>query len=192
MHAFWRKIFYGGTGDLEFVHIEKLRIDGNRAYLRGNLKYSYANMNEGSFGWFPLENLVRLRGRWLWLGSPEFGEILDRDEYFDAELSAEMEKFINICGQSLVRLPRVSSKACFAGEFLYNGLQQEHLLELLQPFWESDSEVKMHITGVDESGDVAQLGGYLDNSLIGAIHLPPAMQVSRQDSGWKWSGNGRQ
>ncbi len=62
------KIFYGGTGDLEFVHIEKIRIDGNRAYLRGSLKYSYANMNEGSFGWFPLENLIKLRGRWLWFG----------------------------------------------------------------------------------------------------------------------------
>jgi CubicO group peptidase (beta-lactamase class C family) len=192
MYAFWRKIFFGGSGDLEFVQIDKLRIDGNRAYMRGNLKYSYANMNEGSFGWFPLENLVKLRGRWLWLGAPEYGEILDRDEYFDAEVSAGLEEFKDDCGQSFVRLPRMSGPACFSEEFLYNGLQQVSLHELLQPLWDGDSKVKMHITRAEESEKAAELEGYLANSLIGTVRLPPGMQVSRQESSWKWTGNGRE
>jgi CubicO group peptidase (beta-lactamase class C family) len=190
MYGFWRKIFFGGSGDLEFVQIDKLRIDGNRAYLRGNLKYSYANMNEGSFGWFALENLIKLRGRWLWLGTPEYGEILDRDEYFDAEVSAELAEFIDACGQSLVRVAGADDKACFDEEFLYNGLQQEGLHQLLQPLWEDNSKVKMHITRTQEAGGEALLQGYLENSRVGSIMLPPAMKIARGAGKWRWAGNG--
>jgi CubicO group peptidase (beta-lactamase class C family) len=192
MYGFWRKIFYGGTGDLEFVHIEKLRIDGNRAYLRGSLKYSYANMNEGSFGWFPLENLIKLRGRWLWFGSPDYGAILDRDEYFDAEISADHEGFIDICGLELTGISGKNDTDCFAEGFLYNGLQQPNLQELLRSLWKGDLKAKMHITRVEELGEEALLEGYIENSLIGTISLPPGMKISRLEGTWKWSGNGRE
>jgi len=188
-YRFWRKIFSGGSGDLEFVHIEKLRIDGNRAYLRGSLKYSYANMNEGSFGWFPLENLVKLRGRWLWLGAPEYGKILDREEYYDAEMSTELEKFITGCGTAIVMPTGINNKNCFTEDFLYNGLQQAGLRDVLQSFWKEDSGIKLHITGVEASETAAGLSGYLDNSLIGSISLPPGIQAVKKETGWKWSGN---
>jgi CubicO group peptidase (beta-lactamase class C family) len=190
MYRYWKKMFFGGTGELEFVQIEKVRIDGNRAYLRGNLKYSYANMNEGSFGWFPLENLIKLRGRWLWFGNPEYGEILDRDEYFDAEIPEELEEFIDECGQSFIKLAGKNSTVCFTENFLYSGLQQEHLHEIFEPILDGESDIDMHITKATESGDVALLEGYLDNSLIGNISLPPNMKITRQNDGWKWSGNG--
>lgn len=188
-YGFWRKIFYGGSGDLEFVHIEKLRIDGHRAYLRGSLKYSYANMNEGSFGWFPLESLVKLRGRWLWHGAPEYGKILDRDEYFDAEVSVELEKFIAKCGKAMVMPVAMNSTVCFTEDFLYSGLQQEGLRDVLRPFWKEDSVVRPHINQVEESGTAARFSGYLDNSLIGSISLPPGIRAARKEFGWKWSGN---
>jgi CubicO group peptidase (beta-lactamase class C family) len=190
MYSYWKKMFFGGSGELEFVNIEKVRIDGNRAYLRGNLKYSYANMNEGSFGWFPLENLIKLRGRWLWFGTPEYGEILDRDEYFDAEISEELEAFIDECGKSFVKPAGKSNTACFTENFLHSGMKQERLHKLLESIWDRDSDIKMHITRATESRDVALLEGYLENSLIGNISLPSNMQITRQNDGWKWSGNG--
>jgi hypothetical protein len=190
MYGYWKKIFYGGTGELEFVHIEKLRIDGNRAYLRGNLKYSYANMNEGNIGWFPLENLIKLQGRWLWFGSPEYGEILDRDEYFDAEISADLKVFIDECGTALILPPGKNSTACFAEGFLHNGLQASQMQELLKPLWIKDDNLKMHITRAVEDGEVALLEGYIEGSLAGTVSLPPGMKIARQGSIWKWSGNG--
>ncbi|KPJ98929.1 MAG: hypothetical protein AMJ60_06670 [Desulfobacterales bacterium SG8_35] len=190
-YGFWRKIFYGGSGDLQFVHIEKIRIDGNRAYLRGSLKYSYANMNEGSFGWFPLENLIKLRGRWLWFGSPAYGAILDRDEYFDAEISEGLNEFIDECGPALTGdTGKNEESACFTEDFLQNGMNQKLLQNLLQPLWDGDQQVNVHITRVEESGEEARLEGYFENSLIGTISLPPAMKTVRQDNRWKWHGNG--
>jgi hypothetical protein len=190
MYGYWKKIFYGGTGELEFVHIEKLRIDGNRAYLRGNLKYSYANMNEGSIGWFPLENLIKLRGRWLWFGSPDYGDILDRDEYFDAEIPVDLEEFIGECGLALTGELGKNETSCFSKGFLQNGLQHTQIQELLKPLWKGDHKPKIHITGVAETGGEALLEGYIESSLAGTVSLPPGIRVARQESGWKWSGNG--
>jgi len=190
MYSYWKKIFFGGTGELEFVHIEKLRIDGNRAYLRGSLKYSYANMNEGSFGWFPLENLIKLQDRWLWFGSPDYGAILDRDEYFDAEISVDLQEFVDKCGTTLIRASGENSTACLTESFLYNGLQPTQMQELLRPFWIKDDNIKIHITGAVEIGEEALLEGYIENSLIGAVRLPPGMKIVRHGSRWKWSGNG--
>jgi hypothetical protein len=190
MYGYWKKIFYGGTGELEFVQIEKLRIDNNRAYLRGNLKYSYANMNEGNIGWFPLENLIKLRGRWLWLGSPVYGNILDRDEYFDAEVSADLKKFIDQCGTALIQAPGKNKTACYAESFLHNGLQQPQIQELLMPLWNKDDTIKMHITRAVEHGKETLLEGYIESSLAGTVSLPPGMKIVRQGSSWKWTGNG--
>jgi hypothetical protein len=190
MYGYWEKIFFGGTGELEFVHIEKLRIDNNRAYLRGSLKYSYANMNEGSFGWFPLENLIKLRGRWLWLGSPEYGAILDRDEYFDAEISADLNEFIDDCGPMFTSTIRKNNTACFSEGFVHNGLDQSQLMDMLQPFWQENRKIKLHITEAEQSGEDRLLEGYIENSLIGTISLPAGMKIVKENDGWKWAGNG--
>ena len=190
MYGYWKKIFFGGTGELEFVHIEKLRIDGNRAYLRGSLKYSYANMNEGSFGWFPLENLIKLRGRWLWFGSPDYGVILDRDEYFDAEIPVDLQEFVDDCGRALIQASDEKKTACFTESFLHNGLQPAQMQELLRPLWIKDDNIKIHITRAVETGEEALLEGYFENSLTGTVSLPPGMKIVRHGSRWKWSGNG--
>jgi len=191
MYGYWKKIFYGGTGELEFVHIEKLRIDGNRAYLRGSLKYSYANMNEGSFGWFPLENLIKLRGRWLWLGSPAYGAILDRDEYFDAEISEGLKEFIDECGLALCGISGKKEAPCFAENFLHNGLQQVQMQDIFKALWQEDRKAKIHISKAAESKGEARLEGNIDSSLIGTISLPPGIKAVRQEGRWKWAGNGR-
>ena len=192
MYGYWKKIFYGGTGELEFVQIEKLRIDNNRAYLRGNLKYSYANINEGNIGWFPLENLIKLRGRWLWFGSPTYGAILDRDEYFDAEISADLKEFIDECGPALTGASGKNDTACFSDGFMHNGLQQRQMQELLKPLWKKAGNLKTHITKTTLSEDQGLLEGYIENSVIGTISLPPGMKIVKQGGVWKWSGNGNE
>jgi hypothetical protein len=91
------RLMFGGGGSpphLEYVHITKIRIEKNRAYLRGSLKFSFRTY-AGSQGLFPLENLIKLKGRWRWLGLPEKTALLDRDDYFDAELSEEQQRFVD-------------------------------------------------------------------------------------------------
>jgi len=166
------------------------RLDNNRAYLRGTLKYSYANMNIGSIGWFPLENLIKLRGRWLWFGSPEYGAILDRDEYFDAEISADLNEFIEDCGPVLTGAIRKNDTACFSEGFVHNGLDQSQLMDMLQPFWQEDRKIKLHITKAEQSDENRLLQGYIENSLIGTISLPDGMNVIKENGHWKWAGNG--
>ena len=191
-YRFWQGIFFGGSGDLEFVQIEKLRVDGNRAYLRGSLKYSYANMNTGSFGWFPLENLIKLRGRWHWFGKPAHAAILDRDEYFDAEISDGLDRFICKCGPAITGTTGNNSAGCFAQGFMHNGLEQEAMQELLKPFWAGGQKVEIHVAKAEEIESSSLFEGYFENSLIGTISLPPDMKVVRRDSAWQWSGNGLQ
>ena len=189
-YRFWQEIFYGGSGDLEFVQIDKLRIDGNRAYLRGALKYSYANMNTGSIGWFPMENLIKLRGRWLWFGKPVHAAILDRDEYFDAEISEDLGRFIDKCGPAITGTSDKNRWGCFAQGFSHNGLDQEALQELLRSYWQGTPRAEMHVTGAEETTDSGLVEGYFENSLIGTISLPPNMKTVRHGSAWQWSGNG--
>jgi hypothetical protein len=91
------RLMFGGGGSpphLEYVHITKIRIEKNRAYLRGSLKFSFRTY-AGSQGLFPLKNLIKLKGRWRWLGLPEKTALLDRDDYFDAELSEEQQRFVD-------------------------------------------------------------------------------------------------
>ncbi len=184
----WGKIFNGGSGELESVQIHKIRIDKNRAYLRGLLKLSYMNMNEGSIGWFPLENLIKLNGRWLWLGSPDHADILDRDEYFDAELSTEIHEFINRCGQSFLHSSTKKENGCFSKNFNVSGLTPPQLQKYLQPFT-ADRDVKLHITKVETSGKERLVEGYLKNSLIGDLNLPPFMRIVQENGQWRWAGN---
>ena len=190
IYGYWKNMITGGTGELEFVQIEKLRIDNNRAYLRGSVKYSYANMNIGSIGWFDLENLIKLQGRWLWFGSPEYGEILDRDEYFDAEISAELSEFVDDCGPAFTDIKGKNKTSCFSEDFVHNGLRQSQLRELLQPFWEDTRGIKIHITRAEQSGENGLLEGYIENSMIGKISLPTGMKIIKDNGRWKWSGNG--
>jgi len=185
----WYKMYAGGTGELESVQINKVRIEKNRAYLRGILKYSYANMQEGIDGWFPIESLIKLRGRWLWFGSPAYADILDRDEYFDAEVSDDISTFIDDCAGAFIGGYQ-SGKSCFSESFRYSGAGISQISSMIIPFIKDQVKVKLHLTMVKETGTSRLVEGYFESSGLGEIRLPPGMQIIRENGGWKWLGSG--
>jgi hypothetical protein len=73
---------------------------------------------------------------------------------------------------------------------MYNGLQQDSMQELLKPFWAGSRQARMHVARAEEKDGSGLLEGYIEDSLIGTISLPPGMQAEQRDSGWQWSGNG--
>jgi len=190
VYEFWGKIFNGGSGELESVHIHNLRVDNNRAYLRGFIKLSYMNMNEGSFGWFPLENMIRLNNRWLWLGSPDYGDILDRDEYFDTEIPDDLQKFMQRCVHFFPGSSSRQEEGCYVEDFNFNGLTESQLQELLQPFTDK-REVRIHLTKLEPSDSGWSVEGYVKNSLIGNLDLPPFLRIVHKNGLWRWMGNDR-
>ncbi len=185
---FWIKIFNGGTGELESVQIKNIRIDKNRVYLRGLLKYSYYNMNEGSLGWFPIENMIKLNGRWLLLGSPEFGDILDRDEYFDAEIPDDISLFLSRCEGVFTQSSLPEKNNCFKDNLDDKALSALQLTERIKPYC-SDHDTTLHITAVEGSGIRRKIKGYIGNCRIGDIRLPPSMAIELKDEQWRWSVN---
>jgi hypothetical protein len=184
----WMKMFYGGPAHLEYVHITKIRIENNRAYLRGSLKYAYANMVTGSIGLFPLENLIKLKGRWRWLGLPEKTALLDRDDYFDAELSEEQQRFVNDCSGPLVGESPLFGKDCFAETFQLAGGGRELFAERLQPFLQGRSGVHLHVTGVQRNGTAYRVQGYIEGSALGELRLPDDLHIVKENGVWKWQG----
>ena len=185
----WYKMYGGGTGELESVQINKVRIEKNRAYLRGMLKYSYANMQEGIDGWFPIESLIKLRGRWQWFGSPAYADILDLDEYFDAEVSDDISAFIDDCAGAFI-VGHQSGKRCFSESFRYSGAGISQFSSMIIPFIKDQVKVKLHLTMVKETGTSRLVEGYFESSGLGEIRLPPGMQIIRENGGWKWLGSG--
>jgi hypothetical protein len=185
----WYKMYAGGTGELESVQINKVRIEKNRAYLRGILKYSYANMQEGIDGWFPIESLIKLRGRWQWFGSPAYADILDRDEYFDAEVDDDIAKFIDDCAGAFIGAYQ-EGKNCFSESFRYNGADRSQISSMVIPFLKDKVKVKLHITMAEETGTSRLVEGYFESSGLGEMRLPPGMQIIQENDGWKWLGRG--
>ncbi|CAB1065419.1 hypothetical protein D1BOALGB6SA_10216 [Olavius sp. associated proteobacterium Delta 1] len=184
----WRRMFNGGPGHLEYVHITKIRIENNRAYLRGSLKYAYMNMITGSIGLFPLENLIKLKGRWRWLGLPEKTALLDRDDYFDAELSEEQQRFVDDCSGPLVGKSRLYETDCFAETFQLAGGGRELLAKRLQPFLQGRSGGHLHVTGVQGNGAAYRVQGYIEGSALGELRLPDGLHIVKENGAWKWQG----
>jgi hypothetical protein len=185
----WHKMYSGGTGELESVQINKVRIEKNRAYLRGILKYSYANMQEGIDGWFPIESLIKLRGRWQWFGSPAYASILDRDEYFDAEITDDIAAFVDDCAGAFIGGYQ-AEKSCFSGTFNYNGADRSQISSIIIPFLKDQVKVKLHLTRVEQAGTSRLVEGYFESSGLGEIRLPPGMKIIRENGSWKWFGSG--
>ncbi|MGD9067495.1 MAG: serine hydrolase, partial [Desulfobacterales bacterium] len=137
-----RLMFSRSPPPLEFVHITKIRLENNRAYLRGSVKFDYRTYG-GSQGVFPLENLIKLKGRWKWLGLPKKTALLDRDDYFDAELSEDQQQFVDDCSGPLLGKSPLIGKNCFSEIFQLAGGGRELFAERLQPFLQSRSEVQL-------------------------------------------------
>jgi CubicO group peptidase (beta-lactamase class C family) len=185
----WYEMYAGGTGELESVEINKVRVEKNRAYLRGSIKYSYANMQQGLDGWFPMESLIKLRGRWQWFGSPVYAEILDRDEYFDAAVTDDIATFIDTCGNAFIGGYQVEKK-CFAESFIYNGADRAKVSNILIPFLKDSLKSDLHLTRVEPDKTKQLVEGYFFTKKLGEISLPPGMQIVQENGSWKWLGNG--
>ena len=182
-----RLMFGGSPPHLEYVHITKIRIENNRAYLRGSLKFHYKTY-AGSQGVFPLENLIKLKGRWRWLGLPEKTALLDRDDYFDAALSEELQRFVDDCSGPLVGESSLFVNDCFAETFQLAGGGRELFAERLQPFLQGRSGVNLHVTGVQRNGAAYRVQGYIEGSALGELRLPDDLHIVKENGVWKWQG----
>jgi hypothetical protein len=182
-----RLMFGGIAPHLEYVHITRIRIENNRAYLRGSLKFHYRTY-AGSQGVFPLENLIKLKGRWRWLGLPEKTALLDRDDYFDAELSEEQQRFVEECSGPLVGESSLFGNDCFAETFQLARVGRELFAERLKPFLQGRSGVQLHLTGVQRNGTAYRVQGYIEGSALGEIRLPDDLHIVKENGVWKWQG----
>jgi hypothetical protein len=184
------RLMLGGGGSpphLEYVHITKIRIENNRAYLRGSLKFAFRTY-AGSQGMFPLENLIKLKGRWRWLGLPEKTALLDRDDYFDAELSEEQQRFVDDCSGPLVGESPLFGNDCFAEIFQLAGGGRELFVERLQPFLQGRSGIHLHVTGVQRNGAAYRVQGYIEGSALGELRLPDNLHIVKENGAWRWQG----
>jgi hypothetical protein len=172
---------------LEFVHITKIRIEKNRAYLRGSLKFAFRTYG-GPQGVFPLENLIKLKGRWKWLGLPEKTALLDRDDYFDAELSEEQQQFMEDCSGPLVGKFSFFGNNCFSETVQLTGGGRERLAQRLQPLLKGNSGVKLHVTGMQPNGSGYRVQGYIEGSTLGELRLPDDLHIAKENGAWKWQG----
>lgn len=180
-----RLMFGGSPPHLEYVHITKIRIENNRAYLRGSLKVAHRTY-AGPQGVYPLENLIKLKNRWRWLGLPETTTLLDRDDYFDAELTEELQRFVDDCSGALTGESALFGNDCFAETFQLDGGGRELFSERLQPFLQGRSKVNLHVTGVQRDGAIYRVQGYIEGSILGELRLPDNLRIVKENGFWKW------
>ena len=183
-----RVVLAPGPPPLEYVHITKIRIEKNRAYLRGTLKFTFSNLFAGHNGVWPLENLIKLKGRWRWLGLPEKTALLDRDDYFDAELSKEHQQFVDDCAGPLVGKSQLFENDCFAETFQSAEGGKELLAGRLKPFLQKRSGVQLHVTGMQPNGGAYRVQGYIEGSALGELRLPDDLHIVQEKGAWKWQG----
>ncbi len=185
----WMMRLYVGPVDLESVGVEKFRQDGNRAYMRGFLRYAFTDIHSDIPGLVPIRNLIKVNGHWKWYGTPKYTELLDRDEYFDASVPAEVKEFIDECAESFSENILDESDSCFTRNFLFDGTTRQDMLTLLKPVFKNGNDVEMHFTRFLPSQDSFLIDGYIEGSDIGILRLPPGLRIKKQDAQWKWVGN---
>ncbi len=188
-----RLMFGRSPPRLEFVHITRIRVENHRAYLRGSLKFAHRTY-AGSQGVFPLENLIKLKGRWRWLGLPEKTALLDRDDYFDAELTEELQRFVDDCSDPLVGKSSLFGDDCFAETFQLAGGGREVFAQRLKPFLQGNTGIRLHVTGVQptegqQNAAVYRVQGYIEGSALGELRLPGDLHIVKRKGAWKWQGS---
>jgi hypothetical protein len=182
-----RQMFSRNPPFLEYVFINKVRMENHRVYLRGSVKFDYRTYG-GPQGVYPLDNLIKLKGRWKWLGLPKKTALLDRDDYFDAELSDDQQQFIDDCSGPLTGESSLFEKDCFAANFQLAGSGRELFAERLKPFLRGRSGVRLHVTGVQPNGAAYRVQGYIDGSELGELRLPDDLHMVKENGVWKWQG----
>ena len=123
-----------------------------------------------------------------WLGLPEKTALLDRDDYFDAELSEEQQRFVDDCSGPLVGESSLFGNDCFAETFQLAGGGRELFAERLQPFLQGRSGVHLHVTGVQRNGAAYRVQGYIEGSALGELRLPDDLHIVKENGAWKWQG----
>jgi len=181
-------MFSANAPHLEYVHITKIRIENNRAYLRGSMKFDFINIFAGLVGVWPVESLIKLKGRWRLLGLSGKTALLDRDDYFDAELSEEHQQFMDDCSDPLVGESSLFGNDCFAETFQLAGGGKELFAQRLQPFLKGRSGKDLHVTGVQQDGVAYQVQGYIEGSALGDLCLPDDLHIVKENGAWKWQG----
>jgi CubicO group peptidase (beta-lactamase class C family) len=181
-------LLFSSPPPLQYVHFTKIRIEKNRAYLRGTMKFDYRNVNAGLDGRWPLENMIKLKGRWRFLGLPKKTALLDRDDYFEAELSETHQQFVADCSGPLVGKSSVFGNDCFTAAFQLAGGGKELFARRLQPFLKGRSGVKLHVTGMQRTDSGYRVQGYIEGSLLGDIRLPDDLHIVQENGAWKWQG----
>jgi hypothetical protein len=176
----------GSAPHLEYVHITKIRIEKNRGYLRGRLKFAHRTY-AGPQGVYPLENLIKLKGRWRWLGLPDKTALLDRDDYFDAELSEAQQQFVKDCSGSLIGETTFFEDDCIAEIFHLPGGGRERFVKRIQPFLQGRSDVRIHITRIIPNGAAYRVRGYIEGTALGDLYLPDNLHIIQENGAWKWT-----
>jgi hypothetical protein len=129
-----------------------------------------------------------LKGRWRWLGLPEKTALLDRDDYFDAELSKAHQQFVDDCSGPLLGKFSLFGNDCFAETFQLAGGGKELLAERFQPFLKGRSGVQLHVTDVQPNGAAYRVQGYIEGSALGELRLPDDLHIIKENGTWKWHG----
>lgn len=184
----WRTRLNSGPVYLEAVGVDKVRIEGNRAYLRGFLKYAFKSIYEDIPGIVPIRNLIKIKGRWKWYGSPKYTAVLDHESYFEAEIPDDLRNFLDECSGTLTGINLADTNRCFVNNFLYNGLNQAELVKLLRPFTEKISTPEIRLTKFEPSAGSFQVDGFIMDSSLGVLRLPPGIKLVKKVNEWRWGG----
>ena len=153
-------------------------------------------MNDGiSIGWMFFTSTVISSASVLclsWFVSrrlPEKTALLDRDDYFDAELSEEQQRFVDDCSGPLVGDSPLSGNDCFAETFQLAGGGRALFAERLQPFLQGRSGgVRLHVTGLQRNSAAYRVQGYIAGSVLGELCLPDDLHIVKENGAWKWKG----
>ena len=113
---------------------------------------------------------------------------MDRDVYFDAELSVEQQRFVDDCSEPPDGDSPLSGNDCFAETFQLAGGGRELFSERLQPFLRGHSGVNLHVTGVHRNGAAYRVQGYIEGSALGELRLPDDLHMVKENGAWKWQG----
>ena len=181
-------LLFSSPPPLQYVHFEKIRIEKNRAYLRGTMKFDYRNVNVGLDGRWPLESIIKVKGRWRFLGLQKKTGLLDRDDYFDAELSEDHQQFVDSCSRALIGTSASNRSKCLAESFQLAGGGDGWFARRLQPFLNGRSGIKLHTTGVKRNGSGYRVEGYIEGTAIGDVNLPDDLHIVKENGTWKWQG----
>jgi len=119
---------------------------------------------------------------------PEKTALLDRDDYFDAELSEEQQQFVDDCYSPLVGESPLSGNNCFVENFQLAGGGRELFAERLQPFLQERSGGRLHVTGIQRNGAAHQVQGYIEGTALGELRLPDDLHIVKENGAWKWQG----